>query len=104
MVQITLMSRTLASSPQSECASCCQQVHAGSKCLLQQNHPVLNCGWQLTQVVIMYNDRKMVVVMVLSSDCYITCVTALINDILIIYYDGMETVQVTPMRTLASAP
>jgi len=42
MVQVTLLKKTLASSPQAECARCHQQGHAGSKTLLQQNPPVLN--------------------------------------------------------------
>jgi len=37
MAQITLLRRTLASSPYCECASYRQQGHAGSKTLLQQN-------------------------------------------------------------------
>jgi len=37
-----------ASSHLSECASSCQQGHAGSKALLQQNPPVLNWWCQLT--------------------------------------------------------
>ena len=43
-LQVTPLRKTLASSPQSRCASCCQQRHVGSKILLQQNPPVLNCG------------------------------------------------------------
>ena len=31
-------------------ASCCQQGHAGSKNLLQQNRAILNSGCQLTKV------------------------------------------------------
>jgi len=29
----------------SECTSCCQQGHVGSKTLFQQNYPVLNRRW-----------------------------------------------------------
>jgi len=36
---ITLLRRTPASSPSSECAGCHQQGHAGSKTLHQQNPP-----------------------------------------------------------------
>jgi len=60
-VQVTPLRRTLVSSPSSECASCHQQGHEGSKTLLQQNPPVLNCGCRLMQVV-PYNGCKMVVV------------------------------------------
>jgi len=56
--------RTLASSPLSECISGRQQLHAGSKTLLQQYSPVLNWGCQLTQVVL-YKGHKMVVLLVL---------------------------------------
>jgi len=62
-VQVTLL-RTLASSPQSECVSCRQQGHAGSKTVFQQNSPVLNWGCQLTHVV-MYSGCKMVAVVVI---------------------------------------
>jgi len=48
-VKITLL-RTPASSPKSECAGCCQQGHACSKTLHQQNPPVLNWRCRLTQV------------------------------------------------------
>jgi len=40
MVQVTQVRRTLASSPKSECATCHQQGHVGSKTLFQQNPPV----------------------------------------------------------------
>ena len=46
---------------QSECASCHQQGRAGSKTLLQQNPPVINWGSRLMQVIL-YNDRKTLVV------------------------------------------
>jgi len=49
-MQVTLLRRTLVSSPCSECASCCQQGHAGSETLFQQNLPILNWGYWLTQV------------------------------------------------------
>jgi len=51
MVQVTPLRRTLTSFPYFECASCHQQGHMGSKTLLQQNLPVLNCGCRLTQVI-----------------------------------------------------
>jgi len=41
MVQVAPLRRTQASSFQSECASCHQQGHMGSKTFLQQNPPVL---------------------------------------------------------------
>jgi len=41
-VYVTQFRKTGASSLVSECASCCQQRHAGSKTSLQQNPPVLN--------------------------------------------------------------
>jgi len=41
-VWITLLRRSPVSSPQSECAGCRRQGHAGSKTLHQQNNPVLN--------------------------------------------------------------
>jgi len=47
---LTPTKRTLASSPQSKCASCRQQGHADSKSLLQQNPPVLNRGCRLTRL------------------------------------------------------
>ena len=67
VLPVSLLRRTLASSSQSECASCHKQWHllllllfwhaargvqghAGSKTLLQQNPPVLNWGYWLTQV------------------------------------------------------
>jgi len=65
-VHVTLLRRTLLSYPYSECASCRQQGHAGSKTSLQQNTPVLNGGCRLTQVVL-YNGHKTIVVVVL--DC-----------------------------------
>jgi len=60
-VQVTTFRRTLGSPCYSECASCHQQVHAGSKTLLQQNPSVFDCGCRLTQIVL-YNCRKIVVV------------------------------------------
>ena len=60
-VWITLLRRSPVSSPQSECAGCRQQGHAGSKTLHQQNNPVLNRRCQLMQVDL-YNGHKMVVV------------------------------------------
>ena len=62
MVQATqIIIKPLVSSPYSKCTSCHQQVHAGSKTLLQQNSPVRNWGCWLTQVVL-YNGCKAVVV------------------------------------------
>jgi len=61
MVHVTLLRRTVASSPQFECASCRQQVHAGGKTLLQQNPLVFNWGRRLMQVVL-HNGHKTVVV------------------------------------------
>jgi len=46
----------------------CQQGHAGSKALQQQNPPVLNWKCRLTQVDL-YNGRKTVVVVVVGLDC-----------------------------------
>ena len=40
-VQVTSLRKTLASSSKSECASCHQQGHVGSKTYFQQNPPVL---------------------------------------------------------------
>jgi len=67
-VQITLFRRTPASSPKSECASCCQQKHVGSKTLHQQNPPVLNWRCQLMQVDLYYNNHKTEVVMTVIID------------------------------------
>ena len=55
-VQVTLLRRTLASSPSSECANSCQLGRARGKTLLQQNPPVPDWVRQL------YNGRRMVVV------------------------------------------
>ena len=60
---ITLLRRTPASSPQSECAGCCQQGHAGSKTLHQKNLPVLNWRRRITGVDL-HNGHKTVVVVV----------------------------------------
>jgi len=46
---MTPLRRTLLSSPLSECASCHQQGHTGSKTLLQQNPPVLH--WDASWLV-----------------------------------------------------
>jgi len=43
--------------------SCCHQGNAGSKTVLQENPPVLNCGCWLKQVVL-HNGHKMVVAVV----------------------------------------
>ena len=51
MVQVIPWRRTLASSPESECTSCHQQGHTGSKTFLQQNPPVLNWGWVAAKAV-----------------------------------------------------
>ena len=56
----TVLRRTPASSPYSECAGCRQQGHAGSKTLHQQNPPVLNWRCQLTCIIVV----KWVVVVV----------------------------------------
>jgi len=40
-VSVMLLRRNLTSSPWYECTSCCQQGHASSKTLLEQNPPVL---------------------------------------------------------------
>jgi len=61
--------RTLLSYPYSECASCRQQGHAGSKTSLQQNTPVLNWGCRLTQVVL-YNGHKTIVVVDCQSGLF----------------------------------
>ena len=66
MVQVALLKRTLASSPQSKCGSCRQQGHVGSKTVLEQNPPVLNWKCHLMQVIL-YNGRKMVIVVVVAS-------------------------------------
>ena len=69
-MQVTPLRRTLASSPKSECVSCRQQGHTGSKTVLQRNPPVLNCGCRLTQVVL-YNGHKAVIGVVVSrSTCF----------------------------------
>ena len=59
--------RTIASSLQSECASCRQQGHVGSKTLLQQNLPVLNCECQLLPVDL-YNEHKTTLLIVIAFD------------------------------------
>jgi len=62
-VQVTPLRRTLASSPNFECASCHHQAHTDSRTLLQQNPPVCNSGCWLMQIVL-YNGHEMVVVVV----------------------------------------
>jgi len=51
------LTRTPASSPESECAGCRQQRHAGSKTLHQQNPPVLNWRCRLTHDDV-YSGRR----------------------------------------------
>jgi len=58
---LNTVEENLPSSPQSECASCHQHRHVGTKTLLQKNPLVLNWGCSLTQVVL-YNGRKPVAV------------------------------------------
>jgi len=49
-VQVTLLRWTLASSLESDCTSCHQQLgHVGSRALLQQNPPVVSWGCWLAQ-------------------------------------------------------
>ena len=56
-MQITLLRRTLASSPWFECAGFHQQGHAGNKSLHQQSPTILNWRCWPTQVDL-YNGRK----------------------------------------------
>jgi len=50
-VEVTSLRRTLASSPPSECASCCHRGHASSNTLLQEDPSVPSWGCRLSQVV-----------------------------------------------------
>ena len=51
-------------SQESQCTSCPQQGHEGSKTLLQQNPPVLNWRCQIMQVVLCNSHRMVVAVAV----------------------------------------
>ena len=65
---------TPTSSPLSECAGCCQQMHLGNKTSHQQNPPVLNWKCWLT-LVDLYNGHKTVVVQRQKSSTVRDCQT-----------------------------
>jgi len=58
----TVITGMLKTTLASECATCCQQGHACSKTLLQQNPSVLNLGDCRLMQVVLYNGRRMAVV------------------------------------------
>ena len=64
---MTLLRRTPASSPKSECAVRHQQGHAGSKTMHHQNPPVLNWRCWIVQVDL-HNGHKTVDVVVIVKE------------------------------------
>ena len=66
----TPLRRTLVSSAKSECASCRQQWHVGSKSFLQQNPPVLNWECQLTKVDFIIAVKQLLLLLLLFLCLY----------------------------------